>query len=157
MTPLPEGFQVGRQARNGPTIIAEYVPVGETVADWSRMVTVQVLQDQRGVAPDDFAMRIQSTWEAACTGADVRKLKDGQERGYGVSLWQFNCPLNAQSGKPENTYIKLIQGQDALYVVQYAQRAALTKETIPPIMAYLSSVWVCDTRRPDRACPAPRP
>ena len=157
MTPLPEGFQVARQARDGPTIIAEYVPAGETVADWSRMVTVQVLQNLKGVDPDDFARGIESTWEAACAGADVRKLEDGQERGYGYSLWQFNCPLNTQAGKPENSTIKLIKGQDALYVVQYALRSALTRENAAPMTAYLASVWVCDTRRADRACPTTAP
>jgi hypothetical protein len=96
-------------------------------------------------------------WSSACPGADVMKIKDVVERGYPVAIWQFLCPNNPKTGKPENMYTKIIGGNDALYSIQYAYRSALTKEVIPPTMSYLGDVFVCDTRLPDRPCPAVSP
>jgi hypothetical protein len=39
---IPNEFQVGSHGDQGPMAIAEYVPRGETVSAWSRMITVQV-------------------------------------------------------------------------------------------------------------------
>lgn len=153
MTPLPKGFKIGSHGSNAQMMGSEYVPEGETVQDWSRMITVQVFRNLKGADPDKFAKGTGDRWQSACPGADVGKVRDGRERGYGFSLWMFRCPLNPKTQKPENTYIKLISGKDALYVVQYAYRAPLTRENIPPAMAYLGSVWVCDSRLPDRPCP----
>ena len=64
--------------------------------------------------------------------------------GYGafVSEWVI-----------DKATLKVISGQDSLYQVQYAYRRLATNEMIPPTMAYLKRVAVCDTRRADRACP----
>ena len=153
MTPLPKGFTVGSRGRDGPMIGAEYVPAGETVQDWSRMVTVQIFQNLKSFDPDAFAGRLQKGWSKGCPLSDVHKLKGGREHGYGFSLWAYLCPFNPRTGKPETAYMKFISGKDALYVVQYAYRAPLTSENIPRAMTYLGGVWVCDTRLADHACP----
>ena len=157
ITPITKGFTVGKQGENGPMIISEFVPQGETVASWTRMITVQVFRNIKKGDPDRFAEGLKSMWSSACPGADVMKIKDVVERGYPVAIWQFLCPNNPQTGKPENMYTKIIGGTDALYSIQYAYRSALTKEMIPPTMSYLGEVFVCDTRLPDRSCPTVSP
>lgn len=154
---IPNGFIVGNQGEQGPMTIAEYVPQGETVADWSQMVTVQVFHNLENVEPDKFAEGIKSRWLAQCAGSDVHKAKEGQENGYKFSLWLFACPMNTRTGKPENMFTKIISGGDSLYSVQYAYRSALTKEIIGPTVTYLAGIRVCDTRLPDRPCPATKP
>jgi hypothetical protein len=153
IAPLPAGFHVGKQGDAGPMMLAEFIPVGETVQDWSRMVTVQVFHNLHGVDPDGFAEGVKTRWLAACAGSDVRKVKDGVENGYRFSLWIFACPLNTGTGRPENMFTKITSGADSLYSVQYAYRSALTPDLIPPAMQYLRTVLVCDTRLPDRPCP----
>lgn len=151
---IPNGFQIGTQGQQGPMLIAEYIPQGETVSDWSRMVTVQVFRNLKNVDPDGFADGLRGRWLAACAGSDVQKVKDGHENGYAFSVWLFSCPLNSKTGKPENMFAKFISGNDSLYSIQYAYRGPLTKEIIPPTMNYLRDVRVCDTRLPDRPCPS---
>ena len=136
---------------------AEYVPHGETVTNWSRMVTVQVFRNMKKVDPDQFADQMRRSWLAACPGSDVQKIKSGQENGYPFLLLVFACPLNTKTGKPENMFAKFIEGDDAFYSIQYAYRSDLTKDNIPPAMTYLGGVRACDTRVPDRSCPSTMP
>jgi hypothetical protein len=154
---IPNDFQVGRQDEQGPTILAEYVPRGETVSAWSRMITVQVFRNLKRFDPGQFGVGMKQTWLAACAGSEVQKVKDGQENGYPFSVWLFECPLNTKTGKPENMFAKFIAGNDALYSIQYAYRSALTKEVIPPTMVYLGGIQACDSRLPDRPCPKVAP
>jgi len=143
LTVIPNGFKIGKQ--------------GETVLDWTRMITVQVFRNIKRGDPNQFAQGVRAMWLSACPGSEVIKIKDGAENGYPFAVWQFTCPNNPQTGKPENMYTKVIGANDALYSVQYAYRSELTKDVIPPTMAYLGSVRVCDTRLPDRPCPTTSP
>jgi hypothetical protein len=157
LAPIPSGFQIGKQGEQGPMIIAEYVPQGETVSAWTRMITVQVFRNLKRSDPNAFADGIRRSWLAACPGSDVRKIKEGVENGYSFSFWLFACPLNPQTGKPENMFAKFVGGNDALYSIQYAYRVESTKDVIPPAVAYLRDIRVCDTRLPDRPCPSVAP
>ncbi|THD62039.1 hypothetical protein [Phenylobacterium sp.] len=154
---IPKGFIVGKQGENGPMIGAEYIPQGETVLSWTRMITVQVFRNIKNGDPNGFAEGVKKGWLSACPGSEVIKIKDGVENGYPFAVWQFTCPNNPQTSKPENMYTKLISGTDALYSVQYAYRLPLTKEMILPTMTYLGNVKVCDTRLADRPCAAAFP
>ncbi|HUO11393.1 MAG TPA: hypothetical protein VMU37_01425, partial [Caulobacteraceae bacterium] len=51
---IPSGFQLGKQGEQGSMIGAEYVPQGETVSDWSRMITVQVFRNLKKFDPNKF-------------------------------------------------------------------------------------------------------
>jgi hypothetical protein len=157
LVPVPKGFAIATQGDQGAMTIAEYVPQGEMVSNWSQMVTVQIFHNLKSVDPDRFAEGIKSQWLAHCAGSEVHKVKDGQENGYKFSLWLFACPMNTQTGKPENMFNKLISGNDSLYSVQYAYRSELTKEIIVPTVAYLASIHACDTRLADRQCPIAMP
>jgi len=135
---IPQEFQLGDQGQQGPGAdIAEYIPKGETVDDWSRMITVQVFHNLKAFDPNRFG----------------EALKSGRENGYAFSLWLYTCPLNPKTGKPETLFDEVISGADSLYSVQYALRSALKPDLMPPITAYLSGVRVCDSRLPDRPCP----
>ena len=154
LAPIPQGFQLGDQGQSGHgSDIAEYIPQGETVDHWSRMVTVQIFHNLKGFDPDRFAETIRDRGPASCPGEQGVMIKHGQEHGYAASLWLFTCPLNPQTGLPETFYDKLISGADALYSVQYSFRSTLPRDAIAPTISFLESVSVCDTRLPDRPCP----
>lgn len=154
LTNLPEGFEIGFQTRQGTMDMMEFVPRGETVENWSTMVTVQILHDADDADPGAFARNLGQNWQGACQGSSVSKLDAGETNGFAFALWHYACPLNPGTGKPEAMWLKAIAGADALYVVQYAYRAASTKELEQPALAYLAKASACDTRRADRPCPA---
>jgi hypothetical protein len=154
LTPLPADFAVGYRASSGRIEITEYVPRGESVTDWSRLITVQIFHGLGGGDPKRFATQMAGNWQSACPGADVVPLSAGTTNGYPSLLWRFSCPLNPETQKPENMWLKAVSGADSLYVVQYAYRQKLSPELQGPAADYLDTVSVCDTRRTDRSCPA---
>jgi hypothetical protein len=153
LTPVPTGFKLGDSGSQGALTQAEYVPVRENVNDWSTMITVQIFHNLGRRDPDAFAANLGAQWTGACPTATAVPVTKGVENGYPISVWSYECPRNPQTRKPENMWLKAIGGADALYAVQYANRATMSPALIKPAMTYLRSVKVCDTRRPDRRCP----
>jgi hypothetical protein len=150
---MPQGFKVGSSTRQGNMDMQEWVPVGETVDNWSTLITVQIFHHLTAVTPQAFVGRIATGWKSACPGGAAIDVQEGVENGYGYSFWTLTCPLNPQTRKPENMWTKVMAGSDALYSVQYANRKTLAKELTVATARYLRQVQVCDTRRPDRRCP----
>jgi hypothetical protein len=91
ITAVPSGFTIGKQGENGPMIISEFVPQGETVSSWTRMITVQVFRNIKGGDPNRFAEGFKPMWLSACPGSEVMKIRDGVENGYPFAVWQFTC------------------------------------------------------------------
>lgn len=153
LVPLPGDFKVGYSASQGLQSLAEYVPKGETVDNWSRMITVQILHNAHNQSGDVFAATLAGRWRASCPGGDAAKSAAGAENGYPFSLWVFQCPLNPATRKPETMFLKTVSGQDSFYDVQYAHRQDATATLVGPAMSYLATVKACDRRVEARACP----
>jgi hypothetical protein len=90
----------------------------------------------------------------ACAGSAAFPLASAQENGYPIALWLMACPRNKDTGKPEMTWFKAMQGNDSFYVVQKAFKFDPPKEQVAQWTRYLKSVTICDTRLRERACPA---
>jgi hypothetical protein len=148
---LPAGFKIDFQQKNKDMLINEMVPVGETVNNWTEMVTVQVFYNLNAT-PDQFKGKMEAGMAAACPGSESHEIAQGDENGYPSIVWLQSCPLNKATGKPEMTWIKGIQGNDSFYVVQLAFKAWPSKDQITAWMQYLKGVVVCDTRLPERSC-----
>lgn len=149
---LPPGYKVDYRDKKPNSLMNEMVPVGESVNDWTEMVTVQVFYNLKAT-PEQFETTLASGWIGGCLGATAAPVASGPENGYPAGVWLLNCPKNPATGKPEMTWVKIVQGHDSLYVVQKAFKFAPSKDQITQWMKYLHSVAVCDLRLPDRACP----
>jgi hypothetical protein len=158
LTPLEDGFKVASQGRNGQIGGSEMVPQDETVQVWTRMVTSQTFFGRSHADPDGIPGGMAKSWPQACPGGSGQRIEKGTENGYATSLWAFRCPLNPQTGKPENMWMKVISGADALYDVQYAYRRAYADDMAAQATAFLKRVKVCDTRDPaNHPCPDLKP
>ncbi len=153
LVPLPNDFQLGDTASHGPQSLTEYVPKGETVDNWSRMITVQILRNAGNRNGAAFAANLANSWRVSCPGGDGAKAGAGTENGYPFTLWVFECPLNPATKKPETIFLKTIIGQDSLYDVQYAYRQEAAAALVTQETTYLATVKACDTRVAARACP----
>lgn len=151
---LPEGFELGSQVSEGVMDMTEFVPVGETVKDWTSLITIQVFKGEGDAPIQLFAESFEQGWNSACANASDAKLSEGVVNGYPYADWRFVCPLSPHTGKPEAMWMRAISGNDAFYVVQYAARAEPTPMREAEIRGYLQGVSVCDTRLPEQACPA---
>jgi len=151
---LPNGYKVGFQQKKGSAQITEMVPANESVQGWTEMVTVQVFGGMTGVTPDQFRDRMVQLWAASCANAVAGPPTQAVENGYRIAFWMMSCPRNKDTGKPETTWFKAIQGRDSFYVVQKAFKFDPSKDQIAQWSLYLKKVAVCDTRLKARACPS---
>ncbi|HEX3502320.1 MAG TPA: hypothetical protein VHU22_02885 [Xanthobacteraceae bacterium] len=149
---VPPGYKIDFQQKKPSGVMNEMVPTGETVNDWTEMVTVQIFYNMKATPPQ-FLGKMASTWAAACPGASTTAIASGPENGYPAGVSLLNCPKNPATGKPELTWIKAVQGNDSFYVVQKAFKFTPSKDEVVQWMKYLRSVAVCDSRLADRACP----
>jgi hypothetical protein len=153
LTTAPSGYHVGFQDKNNDSQITEWVPTGETVEDWTEMVTVLVFYGL-APAPDVYMHNLEKRWMASCPGAgNAQTIASVVENGYSSLVWLLNCPQNLETGKPEITWFKAVQGNDSFYVVQKAFKFAPSKEQIARWVGYLKAVRVCDSRLAERVCP----
>jgi hypothetical protein len=150
---VPSGYKVDfrRDSNNGR--ITEMVPSAESVKNWTEMVTVQVFYRLQDVTPEQFKSKMEQLWSGACPGSKSKAITQGVVGGYRTSMWVMYCPTNRQTGKPENTWFRAIQGADNFYVVQKAYKFTPNKQQEAQWVGYLQSVSVCDPRVPERACP----
>jgi hypothetical protein len=150
---VPDGYKIGFQDKEPNSLINEMVPESETVNDWTEMITVQIFYNLR-TAPEDFERKMASGWANACPGARIDNIASGPENGYPAGVWLLNCPKNPATGKPEITWLKVMAGNDSLYVVQKAFKFTPSRDQVVQWMKYLRAVAVCDSRLPARACPS---
>jgi hypothetical protein len=151
---VPTGFKLGNHAENAKTMLSEFIPSGENVDHWSKMITERIFRGEGPVDPEASQAILLRDWKAACPGGDGRRLSSSSENGYRVSYWSFDCPLNPQTSLPESMVRKLVAGKDALYDVQFAYRKAATAESNQSALDYLKTAVVCDTRASDHPCPS---
>jgi hypothetical protein len=151
---LPDGYKRDFEQKTNESLISEMVPVGQSVSNWTEMVTVQVFYTLK-TTPQQFKAQMDKERAAACPGSETQPVTQGDENGYPSMVWLQNCPLNKATGKPEITWFKAIAGNDSFYVVQVAFKAWPSKELIAQWMHYLKDVRVCDTRLPERPCAMP--
>src|SRR4051812_26632756 len=109
---LPSGYKVGYHKSTIKGVISEMVPAAESAENWTEMVTVQIFLNMRDVTPAQYRGRMEKLWAAACPGSKFSKVKETIENGYPTLTWTQKCPNNQQTGKPELTWLKALQGND---------------------------------------------
>jgi hypothetical protein len=149
----PPGFKVGYQSGQDNRSITEYVPVAETVDEWTQMLTVQVFRHAT-VDSATFLQAIGKRYMGDCPGTTAKGIFTGTINGYVVSMLVLKCPNNPGTGKPETTVFRIIKGNDALYSVQRAWRSVPTDADLNAVMQTLAKVTACDTRSTDHPCPS---
>jgi hypothetical protein len=149
---LPPGYNVGYTNHTAKGVITEMVPGGETVENWTEMVTVQILFGLHE-GPASFRLRMEKLWASACPGAKSAAVGGGLVNGYTTMTWRMSCPRNGKTGKPEITWFKAVAGNDSFYVVQKAFKFEPDADEVARWVKYLDGVAVCDTRLPEHACP----
>lgn len=150
----PEHFKVGYRSEHDGGTLTEFVAEGETVEEWSQMLTVQVFRNLDADAPV-FLERVGDHYVKDCPGTTAKGIFTGHANGYVVSMLLLKCPHNHATGRPETTAFRVIRGKDALYSVQFAWRAIPSDQDIDAVMHRLAGVSVCDTRTGQHPCAAP--
>jgi hypothetical protein len=153
LAPLPAGFKVGYQASNNGLVMQEFIPAGETVEDWSEMVTAQIFLGRRDLDGVRALGLISQGWINACPASKPNRIGNASVNGYAAWNLFLQCPLLASTGKPETTFFRAVKGNDSFYIVQRAARAMPGQAQLVKMTQYLDTTTVCDTRTSDHPCP----
>ncbi|WP_240317843.1 hypothetical protein [Neisseria elongata] len=139
----PKDFKIGYQTEQNGMVMVELVPQKQTVDNWTKMITLQSMAGAKpGVAA--FGNNLSTLWKNTCPGGSFDTVQEGKENGYPFALWMMACENNPSSNKPELTWVKAVQGNDGLYVKQYAFRYAPNDAEITNAMGHLRNLIVCD-------------
>ncbi|MBC2778142.1 hypothetical protein [Parasphingopyxis marina] len=147
--PLP-GFVLGFEADDGSSQMQEYVPAGETVHDWTRMVTVHRMPGlaAQGITAPGFLGHLQGQLPQVCEGARVTGQRQFDIGGAGAAAMRSDCPSNPMTGSPEITFFRAITGAQDLFIVQAAFRYVPDAEDVAWAERYLATVHLCEGECP---------
>jgi hypothetical protein len=150
----PKDFKIGWQKTQERSVWAEWIPSGQTVDNWTDMLTVQIYYGAK-VGAEAFLQNVGTRYMNDCPGTTAKGIFTGQTNGYVVSMLLLRCPRNPKTGKPETTAFRVIKGTEGLYSVQYAWRSSPSDQDVAAAMATLGKATVCDTRDNSHPCGGP--
>ncbi|MBX3481714.1 MAG: hypothetical protein KF842_15085 [Caulobacter sp.] len=125
--PAEAPWPLATDQRQGVKMLREYVPADQTVDAYRDMLVVQAFPESRTVPPATFMKAMFSGVGYACEAVSVNGPKEGMEGGYKVAYGQIYCGHQLGKSDGAHIFIKMIQGKDAMYVVQREFRVPATK------------------------------
>jgi hypothetical protein len=138
---LPEGFSSAYQNVAGGRYIHEFLPEGETLQQWSQMVTVTGAEGGGAGDPVKAAVRFAETvaqgYVGYCPGKMVahQYRVDGGVRGAAANIAIYlGCPAGSDGGPGEAMVMVVAVAGADLYTLQWAKRfdAAESPELLNP-------------------------
>jgi len=121
--PVPTDFEPAFDNENDGSFIMEFVPSGETVEDWSQMITVTGAQGAAAAGdPLDYGTTIGQGFQAACPDS-FRAWDEGVIEVKGAEsaqLFAFAC--GDVGGYSERAVILVAFGAEDVYTLQWAAR-----------------------------------
>jgi hypothetical protein len=139
-----EGQLNGRNVR-----IGEFVPQGQTVDNWTEMITIMVI-DTRRARPRPTGRviydELTAGYRAACGQTSFSEPVVAEQDGLATTTFSMACDVaNAgpTAGSGDYTYVKIIEAPPAnLYMVQRAWRGALPDPSVRPITDEQFAEWM---------------
>jgi len=139
---LPEKMQLVTNQRNTVNLLMEFIPQGESLASWTRMVTIQAYRGLGASAQPTPSIARRAFYPAACKIGPI--YRDGGERSVASDLKRTvianGCaslpagayPL-AMKGAGEQDFIYLFRDRETVYTLNYAERGAPFAGKSPPL------------------------
>lgn len=125
LLPPAPGFVPGYSAKQGRQTIVEFVPKGETVKRFTRMITLQTVPAPRGMTDAQFLAGFAKTYIARCPRAKAIVVPFSN-RQAGVRI---DCPRHPATGQAETVFARAIAIAPEMAIVHYTSKAfVLPKE-----------------------------
>ncbi|WP_338465974.1 hypothetical protein RXV95_10370 [Novosphingobium sp. ZN18A2] len=151
--PTLPGFEIGHTDGDGQQWIMEQVPRGESVHDWTRMITTQRFNGIAGqTTPKDYLGVIARSLPQSCKGAHASDPVTFTVSGRPAAKMRADCPNNPETHLPETFEILAISGPRDLHVRQVAFRYVPSPEDIAWAESYLASTTFCPPLSKTPAC-----
>lgn len=139
---LPADMVQATNHNNGTNVLIEYVPRGENLGNWTRLVTIQAYRGL-GRSPASTAdIAWQAFYPAACRIGPI--WRDGGERilsgglkrtviANGCASLPAGAYPRALKGAGEQDFILMFRDAESIYTLNYAVRGAPFARKRPPV------------------------
>ncbi len=135
--PAAPGFIVAYRAGGQSGEIVEQVPKGESVQNWTRMITLQrFTAGASRMSAAQILDRMAAGLQASCPGGRI----SGRRQSGGLAQMRADCPNNPATGKPETFFAKALPGKSDMHMVQVAFRRVPTAADVRWAESYLAQV-----------------
>jgi hypothetical protein len=151
----PKDYKVTAETKTDKDNTVVLLPAKQSAADWTERLTVQTLYRQTEQSPAAYRDGAEKAAAAECPGATFEKLKDGTENLYPMAMWIEKCPRAKDSGKPETTWWKAVQGRENFFLLRRTVRFEPDAKLVKAWTKFFEAARVCDIRVPGQKCKAP--
>lgn len=165
---MPAATQPAPAGKPGPWS-ADFVPLGESLREWTQLVSVQGAPRIAGSGQARAQLEgMQAARARACDvpAGPVVTLQAGDGTEGETLKTILICPLVPGTNFAEMAVVKIIEGPDVIYVVQRAWRLpagdadkvrADSRDAQAAADAFIDEIRLCNPAADTRACPAPFP
>ncbi len=119
---LPAGWTAAARVEGMPVDFAAWTPRGQTSNDWREMIAAQLFSDLGGRDPGAFLERVTSGYDQACDSISTTSIKPEPINGLPSAFRAVACSRNSASGFGEVVLLRVIAGQNALYLMERIYR-----------------------------------
>lgn len=147
------GFVEGHRVERPHGMIVEWVPEGETVRDWTRIVTVQRFGEAATrTRPRAVIAGMAEGLPASCPGGVAGAVETLRVSGRQAARFRADCPLNPVTGRPETLFALAIAGERDIHMLQVAFRHVPSADEARWAEALLASAVLCANTRVESVC-----
>lgn len=144
IAPDLDRWVIGSEAHSATQAIREEVPEGESVNDWSRMVTTQRFGGLASLTTaENYVANIARGVARKCPGAQVGPIARLSMTGRPAERVTIDCPVLAQTGKRETFLLEATAGTFDMLVKQVAFRGPHTAADIAWATGFLDALTYC--------------
>ena len=147
------GFVEAHRVERPHGMIVEWVPEGETVQNWTRIVTVQRFGEaatrQR---PREVIANMARDLSASCPGGVPSAVETLRVSGRQAARFRADCVLNPGTGLPETLFALAIAGERDMHMFQIAFRRVPSAEDVNWAEQHLASAALCTERSREGVC-----
>ena len=126
LMPAVPDYVLAHSQKNATGAIAEYVPKGQTVQNYTRMITTNLLGGFGKVPSPELIKQFVGRYVASCPGAKVMAVPMGGSAGA-----RIDCTRHPATGKTETVFARAIPAGADQYLAHITYRyIPMPKETL---------------------------
>lgn len=153
----PAGFRSAFENTKGSFYVHEWVPSGETVDNWTKMMTVTGLKDlaaNSAATPKSVLNGMAAGFQRACPSSySAQSVAEGKLSGFDAFMAVVSCGASPSTGgkSSETALIMVVKGQSDYYTFQWAERSAPSSGPIAIDVPAWAGKW--KLMSPVKLCP----
>lgn len=138
---VPPGWTHVSHRDMGVRHLDEYVPAGQDADRWNEMLTVISIDGLQGFEPAEHVATMTKRYRLACESFRADELVASNGGGRKSAQSAFWCSQYRQQSTGEIKFVKYLEGDGRLYVIERVWRGAPFDVDRPPLTAERLREW----------------